>query len=564
MYLGEIINRRDERWELQYKGAGPTHFSRSADGRKVLRSSLREFLCSEANAALGVPTTRAVSIVTSDTLVERDPTYDGNVRRERASVVARAARSFLRFGSFEICKPEDPITGRAGPSEGHNEILAVLLDHVSELLLPREAAVISEKSAGDASSGAHERQVARQGLWRNAFAEMVRRTARLVACWQSIGFVHGVLNTDNMSVMGDTLDYGPFGFMQAFDPDFASNLSDNTGRYTYATQPEICRWNCGKLAEAVQPILPAESTREALDGFSAQFEAEHLRLFRRKLGLLRAGGPGQPVPQGQGSVTGGAPAGDSTPSGGRPAASDADDAELVRTLLDTMRQTAADFTWTFRSLASVPPHPAAVEPVVEAILPRCASVQEQAAALETRARQRGPQAPVAQLAQLVQLAEADPTVLSMVFQGGSPQAVLAELREQLAKGEQADADRARAAELRAGAGGEVRKQQAKAWRAWLLRYQARVRMEDEAETQQEGCTLAEAGSRRRARMQMCNPRVVLHNWIAQEAIVAAEAGDFATVGRVLAAVINPFTEGDDHFAGPPLAQFASTCVSCSS
>jgi uncharacterized protein YdiU (UPF0061 family) len=437
----------------------------------------------------------------------------------------------------------------------------VLLDHVAGLLFPREAA---ELDIGERASDPQERQVARRGLWRRAFAEMVGRTARLAACWQSIEFVHGVLNIDNMSVTGDTLDYGPFGFMQGFDPDFASNLSDSSGRYSYAAQPEICLWNCESLAEALDPVLPAALTRDALGGFSSQFEAEHLRLFRRKLGLLKEGSSGQPAPPGAGSVTGGASACGDAPGGGRSASSDDDDADLVKAMLDTMRQTAADFTWTFRSLSSMPAHPAAVTPVVEAILSRCASVEERATLLETRARQRMPQVPLPQLAQLVQLAEADPSMLSLVFHGDDPPAIMEELREQLAKGERADADRAVAVELRASTVGDIQSQQAEAWAGWLTRYQARLQVEDAAEAEHEGCTAAEAGSRRRARMLATNPRVVLHNWIAQEAIVAAEAGDLVTVRRVLAAVTDPFTERDDHFAGPPLIQFASTCVSCSS
>lgn len=229
MYLGEVLNTAGERWEVQFKGAGKTHYSRSADGRKVLRSSLREFLCSEANHALGVPTTRAGTLVTSDTRVPRDIHYNGNVTLERASVVLRIAHSFLRFGSFEICRPTDAVTGRAGPSVGKHAILEKLLDRVTALLAAeRAAASATEPPAAPYSASAALQTlastiaephgpaadvVARQRQWLGTFAEIVLRTARLVAHWQCVGFCHGVLNTDNMSVLGLTIDYGPFGFM---------------------------------------------------------------------------------------------------------------------------------------------------------------------------------------------------------------------------------------------------------------------------------------------------------------------------------------------------------------
>ena len=188
MYLGELLNPAGERWEIQLKGGGRTHYSRSADGRKVLRSSLREFLCSEANAALGLPTTRAATLVTSDTRVERDVHYTGEPIMERASVVMRVARSFIRFGSFQICLPEDSVTGRAGPSHGmpESKVLGPLIDHVADLL-------------GVPQQQQQQQQQQRRLL---AFGEVVRRTAALVAGWQCVGFCHGVLNTDNLSVLG--------------------------------------------------------------------------------------------------------------------------------------------------------------------------------------------------------------------------------------------------------------------------------------------------------------------------------------------------------------------------
>uniref|UniRef100_A0A672PLH0 Selenoprotein O n=1 Tax=Sinocyclocheilus grahami TaxID=75366 RepID=A0A672PLH0_SINGR len=200
-----------------------------------LRSFIREFLCSEAVFALGVPTTRAGSVVASDSRVQRDVYYDGNPRMERCSVVLRIAPSFIRFGSFEIFKRADEFTGRQGPSYGHDEI----------------------------------------------------RTQILVAQWQCVGFCHGVLNTDNMSILGLTLDYGPFGFMDRFDPDFICNASDTSGRYSYQAQPAICRWNLARLAEALVPDLPPDQAEQVLDEYLPLYNGFYLSNMRKKLGLLR-------------------------------------------------------------------------------------------------------------------------------------------------------------------------------------------------------------------------------------------------------------------------------------
>lgn len=179
MYLGEVVPREGERWEIQFKGAGKTPYSRTADGRKVLRSSLREFLCSEHMHALGIPTTRAGALTTSDTRIMRDHNYDGHVSHERASVVLRIAPSFIRFGSFEIFKKKDEITGRAGPSVGRLDILDTLLDYVVSTFYPD----IEERYPGSGST--------RQARNLAFFEEVVRRTARLVAAWQCVGFCHG-------------------------------------------------------------------------------------------------------------------------------------------------------------------------------------------------------------------------------------------------------------------------------------------------------------------------------------------------------------------------------------
>ncbi|XP_020838552.1 protein adenylyltransferase SelO, mitochondrial isoform X3 [Phascolarctos cinereus] len=332
MYLGEVLGTAGQRWELQLKGAGLTPFSRQADGRKVLRSSIREFLCSEAMFHLGIPTTRAGSCVTSESKVIRDIYYDGNPKYENCAVVLRIASTFLRFGSFEIFKPPDEHTGRKGPSVGRNDIRIQMLDYVISSFYPE----IQAAFAGDS-------------VQRNAafFREVTRRTARLVADWQCVGFCHGVLNTDNMSIVGLTIDYGPFGFMDRYDPDHVCNSSDTSGRYAYNKQPEVCKWNLQKLAEALVPELPLEVSEPILrEEYDAEFEKHYLHKMRRKLGLIRL--------------------------------ELEEDRELVSALLETMHLTGADFTNTFYLLSSfsVAPEPTQAAHFLDQLAQQCASLEE--------------------------------------------------------------------------------------------------------------------------------------------------------------------------------------------
>ncbi|XP_050405227.2 protein adenylyltransferase SelO, mitochondrial-like [Patella vulgata] len=192
MYLGEVVNKKSERWEIQFKGAGLTPYSRTADGRKVLRSSIREFLCSEAIHHLGIPTTRAGTCITSDSKVIRDIFYDGHPIEERCTIILRIAPTFIRFGSFEIFKPMDPETGRAGPSVGRKDVLVQLLDYTAKTFYPE---IWSEYESD------------KQKVYIEMYKEIIRRTARLVVEWQAVGWCHGVLNTDNMSILGLTIDY---------------------------------------------------------------------------------------------------------------------------------------------------------------------------------------------------------------------------------------------------------------------------------------------------------------------------------------------------------------------
>jgi uncharacterized protein YdiU (UPF0061 family) len=241
-----------EHWEIQLKGAGRTPYSRGADGRAVLRSSIREFLCSEAMAGLGIPTTRALSVVGADLPVRREEV-------ETAAVVARLAPSFVRFGSFEHWA-----------SLGRHHELRQLADYVITTFRPE----CRETPAPYAA----------------LLADVARRTGELVAHWMAVGFMHGVMNTDNMSILGLTLDYGPFGFMESFDADHICNHSDPHGRYAYRNQPHVAQWNLYRLAEALLPLIgdPAAARAAVDDHFGPAFEAGFARLMRAKLGLLRA------------------------------------------------------------------------------------------------------------------------------------------------------------------------------------------------------------------------------------------------------------------------------------
>ena len=235
--------------DLQLKGAGRTPYSRGADGRAVLRSSIREFLCSEAMAGLGIPTTRALAIVGSDQPVIRETV-------ETAAVVMRMAPSFVRFGSFEHWL-----------SKNRYDELKILADHVIDHFYP------------DARDAANPYQA--------LLGAVTERTARLIARWQSVGFCHGVMNTDNMSILGLTLDYGPFGFLDAFDANHICNHTDQQGRYSYARQPAVARWNCYCLAEALMPLIEdVDSAEAALSTFQPTFGGAMDDAIHAKLGLV--------------------------------------------------------------------------------------------------------------------------------------------------------------------------------------------------------------------------------------------------------------------------------------
>jgi len=284
--LGELIDRDGVRRDLQLKGAGLTPFSRMGDGRAVLGPVLREYLGSEAMAGLGIPTTRVLAMVATGEAVHRE-------RVEPGAVLARVATSHVRVGSFEYFHRR----GRYGA-------IRELADYVIARHYPALA---------DAANP-----------WRALLAEVVERTADLVADWLLVGFIHGVMNTDNVSIVGETLDYGPFGFLDSYHPQTVYSAVDIGGRYAYNQQPRVAQWNLAQLGEALLPLLAdneqaaIDAARTTLDSFADRFEARYAAGLRRKIGL---------------------------------AEDHENDLELAQELLRAMARGEADFTLTFRRLA---------------------------------------------------------------------------------------------------------------------------------------------------------------------------------------------------------------------
>jgi serine/tyrosine/threonine adenylyltransferase len=302
--LGEVQTSRGDHWELQLKGAGPTPYSRRADGRAVMRSSVREFLCSEAMHHLGIPTTRALSLVGTGEDVLRDILYDGHPRHEPGAVVCRVAPTFLRFGNFELFASRGDVT-----------LLRTLADFTIRTYFPE---------LGDPSRDVYV-------AW---LSEIARRTAVMVARWMSVGFVHGVMNTDNMSIVGLTIDYGPYGFLDDFAPDWTPNITDAQGRrYRYATQPRVALWNLVSLANALYPLVEDVTALEgALESYEKTLIAERARLVAGKLGLVQLNDE------------------ELTSEGG----ARIPDASLVDDLTELLAAVETDMTLFYRHLADVP------------------------------------------------------------------------------------------------------------------------------------------------------------------------------------------------------------------
>ena len=253
--LGEIND-----WAIQLKGAGPTPYSRRADGLAVLRSSIREYLCSEAMYHLGVPTTRALSLSLTGDQVMRDVMYDGNPEYEKGAIASRVAKSFLRFGNFELFAARNDLKN-----------LRVLLDYTINTHFPELGEPNKE-------------------TYLKFFQEVTDRTLDMIIHWQRVGFVHGVMNTDNMSILGLTVDYGPYGWLEGFDFGWTPNTTDRQNkRYRYGNQPNIGLWNLYQLANALYPLIEeVEPFEEILESYKTNYEIQSQNMMRSKLGLQEA------------------------------------------------------------------------------------------------------------------------------------------------------------------------------------------------------------------------------------------------------------------------------------
>lgn len=289
--LGELEDKNGRKWEVQLKGAGKTPYSRMADGRAVMRSSIREFIGSEAMYHLGVPTSRALSIAGTGANVVRDMFYDGNIKYEPGAVVCRMAHSWVRFGSFQLPAALE-----------EKELVKQLADYVI-------------KHHYSHLQGTPD-------VYLGLLKDVISRTVKLVAKWQAVGFVHGVLNTDNMSILGETIDYGPYGFIERFDPNFTPNTTDFSGRrYAFRNQPQVVQWNLMALATSFVAVglIEKEAAEDVLSLFSQQLNTQYTASMTAKMGLQKY------------------------------------DKDLAVDLLTNMYEDKTDFTNTFRSLASVQP-----------------------------------------------------------------------------------------------------------------------------------------------------------------------------------------------------------------
>ncbi len=437
--LGEVVDVEGAHQTLQLKGAGPTPYSRRADGLAVLRSSIREFLCSEAMHHLGVPTTRALTLALTGTDVMRDMFYDGHPAEEPGAIVCRVAPSFLRFGNYQL-----------PASRGEIDLLRQLADYTIRHHFPH--LISPPTQGGDTPPVAPEGGGHDPTVYEAWFDEVCRSTCDLIVEWMRVGFVHGVMNTDNMSIHGLTIDYGPYGWIDDYDPNWTPNTTDAGGRrYRFGYQPQIAQWNLLQLANALYPLVErADGFEASLTGFAERFRAGYRSMMLAKLGLRERTDQ---------------------------AAHDADD-RLIDELTEVLQVTETDMTIFFRLLAR-------------------------------------------------------PETLD----GNCGHAALADAHY---------------------APDTIGDDQGARIDAWLGHYRSRLLADDRP------------ADERRAAMDAVNPRYVLRNYLAQQAIDAAEGGDYTLVHQLATVLRSPYDDqpGVDHLAEkrPAWARDRPGCsmLSCSS
>jgi uncharacterized protein YdiU (UPF0061 family) len=420
--LGEVELGQQGRLEFQLKGAGPTPYSRRGDGRAVLRSSMREFLCSEAMHFLGVPTTRALSLVTTGEPVVRDLFYDGNAKAEPGAIVCRVAPSFLRFGNFQILAANQEVE---------------LLKRLTDFLIQEH---FQDLKQGDSD------------IYGKLLDEVARRTALMVAHWMRVGFVHGVMNTDNMSVLGLTIDYGPYGWLEPYDPTWTPNTTDaQTGRYQFGQQPSVALWNLARFGEALFPLLQdVERIHTSLAIFREEFERSYGKMLCQKLGLSTL--------------------------------ESQQDQGLVESLFELLQSSETDFTLFFRKLCDWRPGCDAMKLIAPAFYSAPSNSRE--TSMDSALREK--------------------------------------------------------------------------WLQWFSAYSEKLKQEGTSDDQ------------RSLSMKSVNPKYVLRNYLAQNAIYAAENGDYSVMERLMKVLQTPYedhpSEEDLALKRPEWARHAPGCsaLSCSS
>ncbi|KAI8585787.1 hypothetical protein BDZ88DRAFT_431604 [Geranomyces variabilis] len=498
--IGEVTNSRNEKWEVQLKGAGMTPYSRFADGYAVLRSSIREYLCSEAMHHLGVPTTRALALVGSTRPVQRET-------QETGAVVCRLAPTWVRFGNFELFISRGDIPN---------------MRKLADWVIDTHFADIADR--GDFQKG-------RYSAW---LTEVVRRTAVMIAHWQAVGFCHGVMNTDNMSILGLTLDYGPFQFLDKYDPEYICNHSDTSGRYSFDSQPGVGFWNLTKLASTISPLIVAEvgdsrskaeqTLREILATYPVVFHETYRELMCKKLGLRTV------------------------------RADDLD--EIVTPLMDVLGKVQPDYSIFFRSLttdfklaASQDENAAAAAAVV------AAAAANQASSCKNRGGSSSSSAAAA---------DAPPPL------AGALQAWYAKYRARLLS------------ELPTAVAETTADQQQQPPQP-----NGKLNGTDTSTTSSSSSTassqppqpspppsnhsqslLADEDALRTERMKRANPKYILRNHLAQQVIEQAEQGDFSGVNELLRLLQDPFQDGtaeeQERWAGPVPSWALEMKLSCSS